>query len=73
MAGSEDTDEDEASTEPVEASPSPMQPPPAPGSLVARGRAFLPTRHWKDTQEAQGTFAFRSNFLCSHVTLFAVQ
>eukprot|EP00808_Paulinella_micropora_P002965 g14714.t1 len=27
-------------------------PPPAPGSLIARGRAFLPTKHWKDTQEA---------------------
>eukprot|EP00808_Paulinella_micropora_P025163 g71397.t1 len=27
-------------------------PPRAPGSLIARGRAFLPTKHWKDTQEA---------------------
>eukprot|EP00808_Paulinella_micropora_P007216 g54120.t1 len=26
--------------------------PPAAGSLIARGRAFLPTRHWKDTQES---------------------
>ena len=63
-----DYEADDASSFSGEAAPS--HPPPVPGSLVARGRAFLPCRHWKDTQEAWGTCAVP---LCSHVIVCAVQ
>ena len=40
----------------------------APGSLIARGRAFLPCRHWKDTQEAWGTLPFP--WCCAYCCMF---